>query len=281
MLDWERGPITELRLIKAEESCDAETLKKYMVAEASYNPVIGAANDKNTSFGFDQGTFEIVGQAYWWSLKQGCYCGTGAQFGPTPGQQCTDAMVSVNNGCFDIPTPSKDYFSVDVINKHKFCAYRDDSYQLKDISHVGEDKKCNMTSKFTKLCGNTAGKVEEIYCIPAASRCPLTSVRYSTQGLIKTTNDPTKGTPLMDLKMSQNGGPCINHGEENSNPNKTSFDFFNDKYTAGCTSDIIGNNTYSTSPLYTALSPGYYANEYNILEQNPKNDDRVKTFEDI
>ena len=81
--DWKKGPIVELRFIKKDETCDKDTMVKYMKAEAAYNSDGGKNED--ATFGWDSGSFEVLGAAYWWNMRQGCYCPSGSSFGPTPG----------------------------------------------------------------------------------------------------------------------------------------------------------------------------------------------------
>lgn len=83
---------------------------------------------------FENGKFVIVGQGYYWPLKGGCVCPTGAKYGSLPGTLCSDEQKNEENNCRDIPYPKTEYIDMPIVNGKKFCAFRDTSYTLMDIS---------------------------------------------------------------------------------------------------------------------------------------------------
>ena len=73
-----------------------------------------------------------------------------------------------------------------IVGGYKYCAKRDTSYNyltvLKPTKENGNYVCKNST--MTKLCGTNANSYQHVFCIPAASECPLTKIGFSENGVL-------------------------------------------------------------------------------------------------
>ena len=141
--------------------------------------------------------YALVAQGYWWNFRQSCICPSGTDFANFEFIECTDDQVT--RGCTKIPRSQDRIQMLPIVNKKKYCAFHDSSYTFSDL-HMPDKSSLKCTDpKFPKLCGS--GKRNRMYCIPQNSNCPLTKVWFENDVLV-TSNDPTKGTPLIDINLS-------------------------------------------------------------------------------
>lgn len=77
-------------------------------------------------------------------------------------------------------------------------------------------------------------------CTPKTSPCPITGVSFDAAGKMTTSDHPSKGLPLINLKLSQGGNPCINSNTDyNSLKPKQDFGLFPKAYYAKCPAKFI------------------------------------------
>lgn len=111
-----------------------------------------------------------------------------------------------------------------------------------------------------------------LFCIPSTSGCPITHIYYDANGNLQTSTDPSKGAPIVDVKLSQHGPPCINYKHDfNSYTDKTRFGLFNFEYNKGCTSQKIDGKKYYTAENFHEVNGFTPTNEYDLLKQNEFN----------
>ena len=111
---WEKGPITELREISSTADCDQSTLEAAIKADG--DTVSGLISS---------GTYEIVGQGYWWGILNGCICPTGSDWANADDIICTDNMTTM--GCSNIPVTDL-IQKMPIVNSKQLCAFRDTTY---------------------------------------------------------------------------------------------------------------------------------------------------------
>ena len=222
----------------------------------------------SASSGLSEDDYTLVGQGYFWTLKFGCLCPQGSTFGSTPHELCTDEKKDSTNNCIDVPQASKTFKDLPVVNKKKYCAFRDSSYQIMELERPDIRNKCNQTTPMKKLCGPPTGDYKKNFCIPEKSKCPITGLTYdATSGDFKGSTDPANGLPIFDVQLSQNGPPCVD-GNHNSLTQKSTYKFMNDKYNKGCTEVEIGKTTFKTQDKAFVKIPGFQIDEYTLLSDN-------------
>jgi len=170
--EWAKGPITELREIGAKEDCDQTNLEKAITdAGATVSGMI------------EDGTYDTVGQGYWWGIEMGCVCPNGCAFANAEKLYCTDNMTYV--GCYNIPA-TEPITKFPVVNNKKLCAFRDNSYNfLTQVKPVKQGTKwvCSNTT-YPTLCGSDSDTKDHVRCIKSTSKCPITSVSYDSSGSV-------------------------------------------------------------------------------------------------
>jgi hypothetical protein len=114
--------------------------------------------DLDADFGL-KGKFEIVGKGYYWNLKMGCLCPGGSKYGSTPNEMCNDKKLSIDGNCVDVPNYKfNSIVDMPIVNGEKYCAFRDDNYQVMNILRPDADNKCTtLDPEMTKLCGTPTG----------------------------------------------------------------------------------------------------------------------------
>lgn len=177
----------------------------------------GHPGDKTASNdGSWNGTFELVAQGYYWSLQGGCLCPAGSPYPSRELEACSHKEQRGRQGCLQLSHTDDTYIDMPIVRGKKYCAFRDTSYTFAEMEHPGADGKCNATSKMSKRCGNTG----HAFCIPAYAKCPLTKV-VSTNGQLVGSSDPVHGRPVLDVKYSQDGAPCVSPGERGAKAQKS------------------------------------------------------------
>jgi len=61
--------------------------------------------------------------------------------------------------------------------------------------------------------------------------------------------------PLVNLKMSEYGPPCVDEEETNVTPNKQYHQLLKDEYYEGCTTEIEGKTVNTEYRLVTGYTP--------------------------
>jgi hypothetical protein len=126
------------------------------------------------------------------------------------------------------------------------CIKRDNSYDFLDLTKpvVDSSNRLVCENAETKLCladtSATSVNQAQVFCIPSASDCPVTSITYPANALVTDLTihtDASYGTPIQSLQYSE-GPPCINSNEYNTKDDKKEYDLFPSVYYSGCTSDV-------------------------------------------
>ena len=75
--DWEKAPITQVKILNEDDYCDFSTMKREGENKAGY---------------YDD--FEILGQGKWWGFKMGCACNSGSKWPNTDTRRCLDEQTA-------------------------------------------------------------------------------------------------------------------------------------------------------------------------------------------
>jgi len=148
-----------------------------------------------------------------------------------------------------------------IVNGYKYCAKRDTAYNFltiqKPTNNTLSDGNVSYScsdDKMSKMCGDDTNKFTDVFCIPSTSECPMRSIKFDVDtSEIILSSDAEHGTPLIDLKLSEGGPPCLHEtGNYNAqlDPPKQSFELYKASYSSGCPEVTINNVTLSESTLY-------------------------------
>ena len=143
--------------------------------------------------------FEIIGKGYFWGLKEGCNCNTKTRKAMSTGS-CDSKQTKL--GCTDIPDIASYWMSV--VNGKKYCGKREANLNLLNMKKPKKKQakdKYSCQSKDEKVCGSpkASEKEENVFCIPKAQKCPLTSITFDNKGKIKGSQDAKNGMAIISL----------------------------------------------------------------------------------
>ena len=216
-----------------------------------------------------QGEFKLVGQGYWWNMLSGCQCAAHSAYAEARLQRCSDIMVQ--NACHNVAASDNTMRMMPIVNNKKLCAFIDTSFSslsMKKPERVGNTWVCKDPSA-PQLCGNDTLSIHVVNCIPKESRCPLTSVHWDTNQELITGRDPASGKPIIDLRLSEKGRPCVHWNTDyNAFTNKTRPLLFPPAYNQGCPNIEIDGKTFNTSLLYEPVKGFLLTNEKALLIAN-------------
>jgi len=113
--------------------------------------------------------------------------------------------------------------------------------------------------------------LKDVNCIPANAKCPLTQIYYDADGNLVTNSDPNRGPPIVDIRLSEAGPPCVDyHRRFNGFTNKTKATLFGPDYNLGCPTITIDGKPFTTSDQYQRVEGFATTNEYDLLVANQK-----------
>lgn len=120
------------------------------------------------------------------------------------------------------------------------CARRERALNSKDLPKAYKLDTNSTKGAWTcpsgyKFCGNKAAtNANLVACIPNAYMCPINKVKFAGNTL-STKTDAIDGSPLVDIRLSQGGPPCINmRTDKNSLPRKQYLSLYPSSYYSGC-----------------------------------------------
>lgn len=159
----------------------------------------------------------------------------------------------------------------------RYCAKRDTSYNfltvMKPTNNTATGSYECTDPKMNKLCGGDQNLFEHVFCIPAASDCPITTISFdmnNSTNLILS-RDVVRGTPLIGLDMSEGGPPCMHSRTFRNNqisPAKVPYMLFKDTYYETCPQRVINGKTYNTSTLYRPVTGFKPVSEWKMIYEN-------------
>ena len=153
-------------------------------------------------------------------MNQGCVCPSGTSYASVDNIVCTDEMIEL--GCSVIPFSPKESYKI--INGQTYCAKRESSYNyltmqkpknLTDSNNATIGYTC-LDFTFTKMCGTNNDTYDMVNCIPPNAECPFTKFSFNIDDSTKmiTSRDASFGMPLVDIKLSEGGPPCLHDSKD-------------------------------------------------------------------
>ena len=122
-----------------------------------------------------------------------------------------------------------------------------------------------------KFCGNAAAtNAKKLACVPEAYMCPINKVEF-TSNVLSTKTDDLNGSPLVDIKLSQGGAPCINMKSEWNSitvPKKEYLRLNPESYYEDCSVWRHEGKTFKESTNHQQVDGWLGVSEYDILNEN-------------
>lgn len=108
-------------------------------------------------------------------MEAGCSCPGGGGYASIDNRICTSLML--RDSCKSVPYT--ELIKMKRVGGKLYCAKRDTAYTYLTSMKPTKDKDGNYECKdatMSHLCGTKLNKFEHVFCIPAASKCPITDV---------------------------------------------------------------------------------------------------------
>eukprot|EP00347_Sterkiella_histriomuscorum_P016901 403351416 len=150
----------------------------------------------------------------------------------------------------------QDPISYNIYDGKIICIQRDQELNFYNIGRPSLKQEFNSSTNISttivqckqdqQLCGSEEKNHEFQTCISNTKKCPITNLNFT---LVNQTNE-TQGVnvpvqeasnphlPLIALKMSEYGAPCIEETQENTTPNRKEYTLIRKSTFEGCTKQI-------------------------------------------
>lgn len=96
-----------------------------------------------------------------------------------------------------------------MVNGKILCSRNEEALSVSNLPKaykLGGQWECGSGYKF---CGNQEDtNPRQVACVPEEYMCPINKMEF-VDGQLKTYTDFTDGSPLVDVRLSQGGPPCV------------------------------------------------------------------------